>query len=110
MEAKIYVDCTGDADIAAAAGVPYELGNRGKMQPATMFFRVANVDSSKIDEDIEKNREKFRRVNGVNYRSLHWLFSKAREAGDWKLDRVSIGLFGAWTRTMEHKHLTHHGH
>lgn len=93
VEAKIYVDCTGDADIAAAAGVPYELGNRGKMQPATMFFRVANVDSSKIDEDIEKNRDKFRRVNGVNYRSLHWWVSKAREAGDWTLDRVSIGLF-----------------
>ncbi|HOA84980.1 MAG TPA: FAD-dependent oxidoreductase [Bacillota bacterium] len=93
VEAKIYVDCTGDADMAAAAGVPYELGNNGKMQPATMFFRIANVDSSKIDEDIEKNRDKFRRVNGVNYRSLHWWVSKAREAGDWTLDRVSIGLF-----------------
>ena len=93
VEAKIYVDCTGDADIAAAAGVPYTLGNQGKMQPATMFFSIANVDSRKIDEDIEKNRDKFRRVNGVNYRSLHWWVSKAREAGDWTLERVSIGLF-----------------
>ncbi len=92
--AKVIVDCTGDADAAAAAGVPYTLGNgQGKIQPATMFFRIGNVDSKKIDEDIEKNRDNFYRRDGVNYRSLHWWVSKAREAGDWSLDRVSIGLF-----------------
>ena len=94
IEADVIVDCSGDGDAAAAAGVPFTVGNgAGRIQPATMFFRIGNVDSAKIDEDIEKNRDNFYRRDGVNYRSLHWWVSKAREAGDWTLDRVSIGLF-----------------
>ncbi len=91
---KVVVDCTGDGDCAAAAGVPYTLGNgEGRIQPASMFFRIGNVNSARIDADIEANRDNFYRKDGVNYRSLHWWVSKAREAGDWKLNRVSIGLF-----------------
>jgi len=94
IEAKVIVDCTGDGDCAAAAGASFTLGNgNGRIQPATMFFRIGNVDSKKIDADIEANKDNFYRKDGVNYRSLHWWVSKAREAGDWTLDRVSIGLF-----------------
>lgn len=94
IRASIVIDCTGDGDCAAAADVPYTVGNgEGRIQPATMFFRIGNVDSKRIDEDIEKNRDNFYRKDGVNYRSLHWWVSKAKEAGDWTLDRVSIGLF-----------------
>ncbi len=93
-EAEVYIDATGDADLAAFAGAPFILGNgQGKLQPSTMFFRIGNVDLAAVDADIEKNRDNFYRVDGVNYRSLHWWVSKAREAGDWTLDRVSIGLF-----------------
>jgi glycine/D-amino acid oxidase-like deaminating enzyme len=47
--AKIVVDATGDGDIAARAGVPYRKGrdNDGKMQPSTLMFKVAGVDTSK---------------------------------------------------------------
>jgi len=94
IDAKVIVDCSGDGDCAAAADVPYTLGNgNGRIQPATMFFRIGNVDSSKVDSDIETNLDNFYRKDGVNYRSMHWWVSKAREAGDWNLDRVSIGLF-----------------
>lgn len=94
IEANVVVDCTGDGDCAAASGVPYTMGNgEGRIQPATMFFRIGNVDSKKIDADIEANWDKFYRKDGVNYRSMHWWVSKAREAGDWSLNRVSIGLF-----------------
>jgi hypothetical protein len=92
--AKIFIDCTGDGDLAAKAGAAYTVGNaQGKMQPATMFFTVGGVDVSKVDEDIAKNWDNFYRKDGINYRSLHWRVSEAREAGDWPLDRVSIGLF-----------------
>jgi hypothetical protein len=94
IEAKVIVDCTGDGDCAAAAGVPYTVGNgEGRIQPATRFFRIGNVDSKKVDADIEANLDNFYRKDGVNYRSMHWWVSKAREAGDWTLNRVSIGLF-----------------
>lgn len=91
---KAVIDCSGDADCAAAAGVPCTLGNgQGRIQPATMFFRITNVDTSKVDADIYENRDNFYRKDGINYRSLHWWVEKARQAGDWTLDRVSIGLF-----------------
>ena len=40
------VDATGDGDVAAACGVPYIRGREsdGKMQPATLMFKVAGVD------------------------------------------------------------------
>lgn len=93
--AKVIIDCTGDGDVAFRAGVPFEMGNEklGLMQPATMFFHMSNVDSDAIEADIKANLDNFYRKDGVNYRSLHWRVSQARENGDWSLDRVSIGLF-----------------
>lgn len=46
VSAKIYIDSTGDGDIAAAAGVPYVHGRRadGRTQPMTMNFVMAGVD------------------------------------------------------------------
>jgi hypothetical protein len=40
--AKVVVDCTGDGDVAARAGVPYELGRLadGLMQPMTLMFEI----------------------------------------------------------------------
>ena len=94
IRAKAFIDCSGDGDLAAKAGAAYTVGNaQGKMQPATMFFTVGGVDTKKVDEDIAKNWDNFYRKDGINYRSLHWRVSEAREAGDWPLDRVSIGLF-----------------
>lgn len=95
VRAATVIDCTGDGDVAASAGVPFEMGNEklGLMQPATMFFRICNVDSAALEADIAANRHLFHRENGVNYRSFHWHVARAREAGDWTLDRVSIGLY-----------------
>ncbi|MBE6595260.1 MAG: FAD-dependent oxidoreductase [Ruminococcaceae bacterium] len=93
--AGVVIDATGDGDVAARAGVPFEMGNEslGLMQPATMFFHISHVDSAAVEADIKANLHRFYRRDGVNYRSLHWRVSEAREAGDWTLDRVSIGLF-----------------
>lgn len=95
VSAQMVIDCTGDADVAFRSGVPCEMGDEasGRIQPATMFFRIGNVDLAKVDADIEANRNNFYRKNGVNYRSFHWRVSEARENGDWDLQRVSIGMF-----------------
>ena len=95
LEAKVVIDATGDGDVAARAGVPFEMGNEklGLIQPATMFFHVSHVDSDAVEADVQANLHNFYRKDGVNYRSLHWRVTEARENGDWTLDRVSIGLF-----------------
>lgn len=46
IQAEIYLDCTGNGDIAARAGVPYEIGDdQGRMMAATMTFIMSNVDT-----------------------------------------------------------------
>ena len=95
VEAQVVVDCTGDGDVAARSGVPFEMGNEELklIQPATMFFQIGNVDAVALEEDIQANLHNFYRKDGVNYRSLHWRVSEAKANGDWSLNRVSIGLF-----------------
>lgn len=50
VKAKVFIDCTGDADLASMSGVPCKKGRDedGSMQPMTMCFRVANVDRAKM--------------------------------------------------------------
>lgn len=45
-EAEYFIDCTGDGDLAAAAGCDYTLGREkdGLCQPMTLCFRVGGVD------------------------------------------------------------------
>lgn len=44
--ADVYIDCTGDADLAVWAGAAYEKGNEdGVLQSATHCFVLSNVDS-----------------------------------------------------------------
>jgi len=44
--ARVFVDCTGDADLAAWAGAEFQKGDAetGDMQPATLCFVLTNVD------------------------------------------------------------------
>lgn len=95
VKSDVVIDCTGDADVAYRSGVPCEMGDEasGRIQPVTMFFRIGNVDSAKVEADIERNRDNFYRKDGVNYRSFHWRVAEARANGDWNLQRVSIGMF-----------------
>ncbi len=43
--AKVYIDCSGDADLAAWAGAEFQKGDEhGEMQPVTLCFQLSNVD------------------------------------------------------------------
>ena len=43
--AKVVIDCTGDGDIAARAGCPFEVGrpSDGAFQPMTMMFKIGGL-------------------------------------------------------------------
>jgi hypothetical protein len=47
VKAKVYIDCTGDADLAAWAGAPTETGDGPEIKPmpATLCFMLCNVDT-----------------------------------------------------------------
>jgi ribulose 1,5-bisphosphate synthetase/thiazole synthase len=49
IKAKIVVDCTGDADVAAFSGAPYTKGDDdGKMIGVTMMFMMSNLNEEKF--------------------------------------------------------------
>lgn len=95
VKAKVVIDATGDGDVAAAAGVPYEFGNpeTGRVQPATLFFRMNCVDSKKLEADVMAHIHEFRKVDGVSYRALHWHVLKAEAAGEWDIARKSVNIY-----------------
>lgn len=53
--AKFIIDATGDADIAALAGIPFELGrgSENKCQPVSLRFEAANVDLKCFSEYLK---------------------------------------------------------
>ena len=44
---KVFIDASGDGDVCALAGVPFEIGRPGDhaLQPMTMIFKMDNVDT-----------------------------------------------------------------
>src|SRR5258707_12228929 len=51
MRANIFIDCSGDGDLAAWAGAPYEVGdNAGSMLYPSMMFRLNGIDPEKAGD------------------------------------------------------------
>ena len=74
LTAEVVIDASGDADVAAAAGAPYEAANQGgPVQSATTTFRLINVD-------VERARQ-------VKKDELHGLMQAAIDSGDYRLPR-----------------------
>ncbi|WP_299451471.1 FAD-dependent oxidoreductase [uncultured Pigmentiphaga sp.] len=49
VTADHFLDCSGDGDLAVQAGAPFELSDAsGDLQPVSLMFRVANVDSGAL--------------------------------------------------------------
>ncbi|MCR4403161.1 MAG: FAD-dependent oxidoreductase [Firmicutes bacterium] len=92
IEAAVIVDCSGDADVAEWSGAPTVLGRQSDhgMQPATMFFRICNVDSEKVKAYIEENRTL---VGKPFHGPFSWLVEEARERGEWDVPRGEINMY-----------------
>ena len=82
VEAGAVVDASGDADLCAMAGVPYEdARTTPNLQSLSTIFRVANVD---VD-----------RATKLPKTELWALMRKASEGGAYRLPRLE----GSWHRT-----------
>jgi hypothetical protein len=86
IRAKITVDCSADADIAARAGVPFHQGREGDglTQPMTLFFRVGNIDDEKVIEYVNRMNE---------YRPFTSIVKAAHERGEFPIPREAIGVY-----------------
>lgn len=90
IKAGVTIDCTGDGDIAAQAGSPFEIGRDPDrlVQPMTMMFRVADVQRAMLDDYIQTHPDQWKGVHGL------WdLVQQATEAGELDLPREDILFF-----------------
>lgn len=91
IKAQSVVDCTGDGDVAARAGAPFEIGRAsdGLVQPMTLMFRIIDFRREAFSRYIDEHPEQWRGVHGL------WdLVAKAAENGDLDLAREDILFFG----------------
>ncbi|MGI5819164.1 MAG: FAD-dependent oxidoreductase [Armatimonadota bacterium] len=65
LRGRVIVDATGDGDVAAFAGVPFEAGSQG----ITLMFLVSGIDRDRCPDRAEV-AEIYRRTGPVNYRGL----------------------------------------
>ncbi|MGR3614995.1 MAG: FAD-dependent oxidoreductase [Paracoccaceae bacterium] len=71
VEAGIVIDCSGDGDISAKAGVPFTLGDgKGNMMAVTLSFLMEDADWSRV---FAENDPYFRRYaeKGISEGRLH---------------------------------------
>jgi hypothetical protein len=83
IRARVFIDCSGDADLAHWAGAALEKGDdTGHLLYPTLMFRVGNVDA---------------RAAGEAWRSIPRLMDEAEAAGDFHFPRR-----GAIVRPQKH--------
>src|SRR6185295_11578525 len=59
LEAKVVIDATGDADVAARAGAEFTQDTPEAALNATLLFRVAGVDTDAFIADARRSPQKF---------------------------------------------------
>jgi hypothetical protein len=97
MDADVIVDCTGDGDVAAAAGAGYETGRPedGWTQPMTLMFRMVRFDHTEFAAYARAHPDQWKGVHGL------WdLVRAATDAGELDLPREDM-LFFATPNTGE---------
>ena len=91
---KMVIDCTGDADVAARAGVPYEKGRLpdGATQPMTLMFQLGGVDMKRVDKF--RSQEYSQKYNAPDTHKLSEVWKEAQANGD--MEAFQSVIMGWW--------------
>ena len=127
VQAKVYIDGTGDGDVAYLAGCRYEKGanNCGKLQPPTLMCKVADVDVSKLHDYIEKDPEQmvlsdttevypgydaafFRESPNHVIVGMRKMFTELREKGELPVARDTLICINGFVNGEVHLNCTRH--
>lgn len=93
IEADVFIDASGDANLAHLAGFPYKVGREsdGLCQPMTLCFRLANVDA----EGYQSMRAE-----------INELYSKFQAEGKITNPRENVLVFNCVAKNMLHFNTT----
>ena len=65
VSGKVFVDCTGDADLAALSGVPFLVGREdGKTMGMSLLFTLGNVDVERFTAAVKSRWPEFVKKEG----------------------------------------------
>lgn len=105
LSAKVYIDATGDGDVAAWAGAPMTKGRPedGAAQPMTMKMKYCSVDTEKLKGYVIANPERFPKLSPhmeifrqpvpVDLEGFDDEFSGAKAAGELSIRRENVLMF-----------------
>jgi hypothetical protein len=86
--ARVVIDATADAHVAASAGVPTQQGDeRGRVQPASLMFRLSHVDLAKTATYVRMHADQMRTSLKAHERTAHTLTAVA-------------GLYDLWSQAQ----------
>ena len=103
VRARRTIDATADAYVAASAGVPTQQGDvRGRVQPASLMFRLSHVDLSVLSQYVRQRPEQMRSSLKTHERTpealtavagLYELWDAARARGAVAVPRELVSFF-----------------
>lgn len=101
--ARATIDATADAYVAASAGVETQQGDaRGRVQPATLIFRLSHVDLAKTAAYMRMHPDQMRTSLKTHERTapaltavagLYELWQEAQAKGDVSIPREVVSFF-----------------
>jgi hypothetical protein len=76
VRGQLFVDASGDGDLARWAGAPWEKGDDlGRLLYPTLMFRVGNVDAARAGDTVQ---------------DIHRLMQEAQDRGDFRFPRKGV--------------------
>lgn len=127
VKAKIYIDASGDGDMAYLAGASYEKGQKdtGILQPPTMMFTLSGVDINRTIDYLAENPDQMDRSKTIDcaggydadfFRSdpnfvmvaMRKLFAQLREQGKMPVNRENIIVINSLLPGEVHMNCTRH--
>lgn len=104
VAAKVFLDCTADADLSTCAGVQSLYGRESDhlAQPMTLNIKVAGVDRDKMIEYVRSNRsdmletipfDRLHQIPRSGMQGAYSLIEKAKAAGEFDVDRNMVLCF-----------------
>ncbi len=94
LRSRIFIDCSGDGDLAKLASVPYEVGDGcGNMLYPTMMFRLSGVDPARAGEawaTIPRLMEEAERAGRARFPRKGAIVRPMRHDTEWRINVTQI--------------------